>query len=365
MSRSVSFVFTTAHLINVLRFVFHIDILLLILFAVYVVMTLPRALVRLFQPSEFLNGLFLRSGASPASPERSNNARTLGRSVTTTKPDPVRSRSTRTNHTTEGDKAPETFEALVIPRARGSQKLHGPPTRVPYWTTIVHPTFAYALNFRVSPGFSFGKLLVLLTYAVIILYACLLRSDPFTDPGRTGCVAVSQIPVAVALAGKTNWLSWFCGVGYEKVSIDCTSPCCLYFSTFNVQLNYIHRFAGRVVVVTVNVHAVGYSVYFLIDHVAELILPHSLSMVFERNLARTAAYPQIRLGTRCNLRCRLVIYLYNFVYAEQYVYLILYGPCHLCYYLVACRKSFFKIPLIPNPDCLRRICTPPLLYPSY
>jgi ferric-chelate reductase len=230
MSPSTSFAFTAPHQIDVPRFVFHIDILLLILFAVYVVLTLPRALVRLFQPSEFLNGLFLRSGASRASPERSNKARTLGRSGTTTKPDPVRSKSTRTNHTThtsvdapEDDKAPQTFQALVIPRARGSQKLHGPPTRVPNWTTIVHPTLAYALNFRVSPGFSFGKLLVLLAYAVIILYACLIQSDPFIDPVRTGFVAVSQIPVAVALAGKTNWLSWLCGVGYEKVKISCIS----------------------------------------------------------------------------------------------------------------------------------------------
>ena len=81
----------------------------------------------------------------------------------------------------------------------------------------MHPTLAYALNFRVAPGFSFGKLLVLLAYAAIMIYASLRRSDPFSDSLRTGYVAISQIPIAVALAGKTNWLSWACGVGYEKV----------------------------------------------------------------------------------------------------------------------------------------------------
>jgi hypothetical protein len=84
----------------------------------------------------------------------------------------------------------------------------------------LHPTLAYALNFRVAPGFSFGKLLVLLAYAALMFFASLRRSDPFSDPVRTGYVAMSQIPIAVALAGKTNWLSWACGVGYEKVWVS-------------------------------------------------------------------------------------------------------------------------------------------------
>ncbi|KAI0251040.1 ferric reductase like transmembrane component-domain-containing protein [Lactifluus subvellereus] len=242
MSLLQSFTATSHHQINVLLFVFHIDVLLFILFALYVASTLPRALVRLFHPSEFLNGLFLRSGPSRAPHTLAN-------------PDLMRSASTRTNHSTrtligasEDPKSPENFQALVVPRARGFQKSKwGAPTRVPRWTTIVHPTLAYALNFRVSPGFSFGKLVVLLTYAIVVLYACWLGSDPFTDPLRTGYVAVSQIPIVIALAGKTNWLSWVSGVGYEK-------------------LNYIHRFAGRAVVVMTNVHALGYIYKWSLDN---------------------------------------------------------------------------------------------------
>ncbi|KAI0300107.1 ferric reductase like transmembrane component-domain-containing protein [Multifurca ochricompacta] len=259
MSGEQSFFTTTPHdhKINVPLFVFHIDILLLSLFALYVAFTLPRALVRLFQPSEILNGFFLRSGTSPAPPERSGSTRilkqadkigrsgTVTRSNSNTRSQPIRSTSTRTNHSTrtlvdvpEDANLPDPFPAIVTPCARGSHKSRA-PTRVPRWTTIIHPTFAYALNFRVFPGFTLGKFLVLLTYGVIMLYASLFSSSPFTDPVRTGYVAMSQIPIVMALAGKTNWLSWVCGVGYEK-------------------LNYIHRFSGRVVVIAANIHALGY-----------------------------------------------------------------------------------------------------------
>jgi ferric-chelate reductase len=228
---------------NVLLFVFHIDVVLLSLFAFYAALTLPRALVRLFQPSELLNGFFLRSGTLRTHHQAAD---AHGRSSSTRRAKPIRSTSTRTNQTgrTLVD-VPEDAEngngkvpgggraggahasrpALVIPSrghashrsAPSSSQHRAPPTRVPRWTTIVHPTLAYALNFRVAPGFSFGKLLVLVVYAGLMFYASLRRSNPFTDPVRTGYVAMSQIPIAVALAGKTNWLSWACGVGYEKV----------------------------------------------------------------------------------------------------------------------------------------------------
>ena len=224
-------------------FVFHIDVVLLSLFAFYVALTLPRALVRLFQPSELLNGFFLRSGTAPPSTSHHRSG-TRGRSGLT-RTQPLRSTSTRTNQTgrtlvdlPEGGIASEWVKsskaqrpALIIPprgngngtrgsRSRSHHSAPPPrrgPTRVPRWTTILHPTLAYTLNFRVAPGFSFGKLLVLLTYAAIMIYASLRRSDPFSDSLRTGYVAISQIPIAIALAGKTNWLSWACGVGYEKV----------------------------------------------------------------------------------------------------------------------------------------------------
>jgi ferric-chelate reductase len=236
-------------------FVFHIDVVLLSLFALYVALTLPRALVRLFQPSELLNGFFLRSGKAPA-PTSHHRSGTRSRSGLT-RNKPIRSTSTRTNQTggtlvdlPEDGIASEWVKSskaqrpalIIAPRGNGNgtrsrsrsrshQSAPSPrrgPTRVPRWTTILHPTLAYALNFRVAPGFSFGKLLVLLVYAGIMIYASLCGSDPFSDSLRTGYVAISQIPIAVALAGKTNWLSWACGVGYEKVWVffRCSSILC-------------------------------------------------------------------------------------------------------------------------------------------
>ncbi|KAI9440697.1 hypothetical protein H4582DRAFT_1488315 [Lactarius indigo] len=253
MSGAQSLASTPTHKVNVPAFVVHIDVLLLGLFALYVASTLPRALVRLFQSSEISNGFFLRSGAQRTPPGRRNSTRTLfradtlGRSgtVTISKGNaitPPVHNSTDGAHTALGEdsKVTEAFSALVTPvvnRARGAQQSYA-PTRVLRWTTIVRPSLAYALNFRVAPGFSLGKLLVLLTYSLIILYASFFRSNPFKDPNRTAYVAVSQIPIVVALANKSNWLSWLSGIGYEK-------------------FNYVHRFAGRLVIIAANVHSFG------------------------------------------------------------------------------------------------------------
>ncbi|KAI0055968.1 hypothetical protein BV25DRAFT_1668797 [Artomyces pyxidatus] len=217
-----------AHPLDVFKFVFHIDLLLLGLFAVYVLSTLPRALARFSRPSELLDGLFIRTGYQPVSIAH------------------VRRQSTRTHRRVRTIRQPSEDEHTVVSHAyvmhassSAAPTASTAPMRVPRWTTLVHPLMAYALNYRVSPGLSIGKLVTLSIYFGINLYAGIYRSNPFTDPIRTGYVAMSQVPIVVALAGKNNWLSWACGVGYEK-------------------LNYIHRFAGYVIVLALNVHTVGY-----------------------------------------------------------------------------------------------------------
>jgi hypothetical protein len=70
---------------------------------------------------------------------------------------------------------------------------------VPCWTTILHPTLAYALS--ASHLASFGKLLILLAYAAIMIYMPLQDSNPFADSLRTGYIAISQIPITVACGG--------------------------------------------------------------------------------------------------------------------------------------------------------------------
>ncbi|KAH9039359.1 hypothetical protein EDB85DRAFT_1930166 [Lactarius pseudohatsudake] len=198
-----------------------------------------------------LLAFFLRSGTQRTPPGRSHSTRTLLRADTLDRSGTVTisngnaiappvHNSTGGAHAALGEdnKATEAFSALVAPvvnRARGAQQSYA-PTRVPRWTTIAHPSLAYALNFRVAPGFPLRKLLVLLAYGLIVLYASFFRSNPFKDSNRTAYVAVSQIPIVVALANKSNWLSWLSGIGYEK-------------------FHYVHRFAGRLAVIAANVHA--------------------------------------------------------------------------------------------------------------
>ena len=238
-----SFAPTSPTISDPFRFVFHIDAVLLSLFALYVVFSIPRALAYLFHSSDIFNGFFFRSGQSSTSPQGQGDK--LGRSGTATKGSkPLRTTSTRTNHTTRtlvdspvdggilkatsGSAAPP---ALVVPSLsagfsrRYISTSRSAPTRVPRWTTIMHPTLAYTLNYRIAPGFSFGKLLLLLVYAIVVLYAVIFRSDPFTDPLRSGFISVSQIPIAMALAGKANWFSWTSGVAYQKVLPTCSSRC--------------------------------------------------------------------------------------------------------------------------------------------
>ncbi|KAF8880563.1 hypothetical protein BD779DRAFT_1788575 [Infundibulicybe gibba] len=66
-----------------------------------------------------------------------------------------------------------------------------------------------------------------------------MRCAPFTDPVRAGWVAIAQVPFVFAFAAKNSVPGAFLGVGYEK-------------------LNFLHRFIGRIVVLAVNVHAIGY-----------------------------------------------------------------------------------------------------------
>ncbi|BEI93595.1 uncharacterized protein CcaverHIS019_0600540 [Cutaneotrichosporon cavernicola] len=54
-----------------------------------------------------------------------------------------------------------------------------------------------------------------------------------------GFVAFGQIPILIALAGRNNTVSWITGISYEK-------------------LNYLHRTAGRVAVLTTWIHCFGY-----------------------------------------------------------------------------------------------------------
>jgi ferric-chelate reductase len=221
--------------INTHIFVFHINVVLLCLFALYVIWTLPRALVHLFQhDAEFLTGSFLRvgSGSSSAVPRTGTTSHhrsdTHGNSSATNTP--ISQTVPALVHIPEngvGWEKDESSEAqcpalIIPPRAAAAADFKGStsrrvPTLFLRWMWYLRPTLAYTLNFRIAPGISLGKVLVFLVYNALMLYASLRRSNPLTNPHRLGYLAISQVPFAVALAGKTNWPGLACGLGYEKV----------------------------------------------------------------------------------------------------------------------------------------------------
>ncbi|KAI9449659.1 hypothetical protein F5148DRAFT_1153056 [Russula earlei] len=239
----------------------HIDVVLLSLFAIYATLTLPCTLVHLFQPSEILNGFFLHSGSLRLHNNTNLHQADMHGHSRMTRTRPIRSTSTSTNQTmcTLVDMLEDEEDvAGGVAMAKNKNKACTAHITPPH---IMHTTLMYALNFRVSPSFSFGKQFVLIIYAVFMHYASLHHSNPFAaNPMCTGYIALLQILIAVALAGKMNRLSWASVVGYEKACGSRSS------------VAYASVLKWHIIIITVNVQTLGYSAVGLsiFDHLARI-----------------------------------------------------------------------------------------------
>ncbi|KAI0746323.1 incomplete iron reductase [Daedaleopsis nitida] len=189
----------------------------------------PRAAVRFTHKREWVDGHFLRSiylDGHPASIRR-----------------PVAKRQDEQWGGSETD-ASHTYVSHADLLRKGSsastreRRRQNVPTHMLGISTLV-PGLASFLRTTIRPGLTIGKGCVLLSYFATMLYGGLYMSNPFSDPLRTGFLAVSQIPVVVLLGTKNNILGMLIGFGYER-------------------LNYFHRFAGRVFVLAANIHALGF-----------------------------------------------------------------------------------------------------------
>ena len=108
-----------------------------------------------------------------------------------------------------------------------------------------------------TPGFSWAKLLILTGWFFLLFYAGFYKAQymPFLDPIRMGWLSIGILPWAYGFSSKNNIIGWLVGKSYEKVTLVFFLQ--LYCS-FKYQLNYLHRFAGRIVVLAVNIHAIDY-----------------------------------------------------------------------------------------------------------
>ena len=125
-----------------------------------------------------------------------------------------------------------------------------PPARYPTHIPSVHRVLRPALTvsrIRVWKGYSIAQLFMMALYFTILVAATFFQSNPFVDATRPAWVAVSQMPLLFALAQKNNILGSIMGYGYEK-------------------LNYLHRFAARVVILASNIHAIFYFYKWTYEH---------------------------------------------------------------------------------------------------
>ena len=176
--------------------VLHVDVLLLSVLGAFTLFALPRAIARFTRPVEWTRGFFFYTSSKP----RSTNARAL--EDTPSEKNSVSVRAVDVSSSTEsgssGDRKP-------------------PPPHIRSWSTVF-PGLTWLLGIQVRSGYSIGRLVLIYAYIGVILYAGLLNSNPFTEPGRAGLVAVSQVPLVIVLATKNNIVSALVGHGYERVS---------------------------------------------------------------------------------------------------------------------------------------------------
>jgi predicted ferric reductase len=229
-------------------FLTHINFFLLFLFVLYVLSRVPRALALFLSSSEWGNGHFLRSvelshpSCSPSSGHQVAlvEFQSQGEGAQSASPPDNKERLQR-NLTSHSD----DFSYHLRLEEGGARQTSNFPRHIPSTLPVLRPLLK-PLRTRLSPGFSNAQLLVLLAYFCVLVYAGFYKNNIFTDVDRTGWVATAQLPLIFGLAAKNGPIGWCLGMGYEK-------------------LNFLHRFAGRLVVVSANIHSLHYFYQWFLD----------------------------------------------------------------------------------------------------
>ncbi|KAG6888257.1 hypothetical protein C0992_009146, partial [Termitomyces sp. T32_za158] len=216
------------------KFVFHVTLFILSAAGLFVLLRLPRAFARFWRFSEWIKGhMFWHIPYRHSRAQRrvyANNS--------------INGSSSETCSTSETKDAASDDSHTLYVHNNNNTSQHQVQTTFdlpPHIATC--PAFLQRLvllhRVRLSPGFSVSQAAIMICYFLTLLYAGLYKSSPFSDPVRAGWVAVSQLPIVIALATKNNILGSLMGFTYEK-------------------LNYLHRFLGQLIVLAANVHSLGY-----------------------------------------------------------------------------------------------------------
>ncbi|KAG9311375.1 ferric reductase like transmembrane component-domain-containing protein [Chiua virens] len=237
--------------VDAFQLVFHINIFICAIVVVFALSTLPRALARFSSAAEWRHGHILRSIRLGPARLRGMRAKMSYPHVPQNPKSPnekqlVAGYTSSAGHESQQDdvmtEESHTYVSHVDLLRYDSTRTLAPPSNLPphvrAWSAVSPPLGAF-LRHRLDVGLSVGQGLILGLYATILVYASCYKSNPFKDPVRMGVVAMSQIPVVYMLGTKNNLIGMFVGMGYEK-------------------LNYIHRFAGLMMFILSNFHALGY-----------------------------------------------------------------------------------------------------------
>jgi ferric-chelate reductase len=184
-----------------LRLVFNGGVVLLSFFAFFVVVSIPRAFVRL--SSGWRQGHILWSVSDD--PKDRKVPSSIDDSTEKDADADVKSADSHT-----------AYSHTDLVRHENGDVSSAFPHHIPTYSSILHP-IASILRRRVMPGFSAGQALILGIYTSALVYVSLYMSNIFTDLKRSGLVAMSQIPFVFAFATKNNLWGMLVGLGYEKV----------------------------------------------------------------------------------------------------------------------------------------------------
>ncbi|EIN05483.1 hypothetical protein PUNSTDRAFT_115913 [Punctularia strigosozonata HHB-11173 SS5] len=238
-------------------FVAHIDIFFLSVFGVFVLYALPRLITRFCHAPEWLAGTVLHRVTTTTAPLHHRSGSQGSRQVLA-RPRRAQGGESFLPVSPTGPAASDDSHAHLVrsPTSASSYSTTTPassPSRTAYDERHVPPHFPahsthvprLARLLRASflgTSYTVGSLLPPLIYLVTLIYAVFHGSEPFTDPIRCGYLAASQLPLVAFLALKNSPAGLLLGAAASYTN-----------------LNYLHRVAGRAVILLVNVHAAGYA----------------------------------------------------------------------------------------------------------
>ena len=215
---------------------YHVDLVLLSITSLFVVAKLPQVIALFGTTSEWFDGHFLHYVPYNPSAKRSY-------------PPP-------SSKTDLASNISHSFQSHATQRVseKGTPSTKRYPPHVGSCIKLLRPVLTL-LRLRISPGFSVAQSLIFFIYFICLVYATFYESNIFTDQIRTGEVAIAQLPFLFLLAQKNNVLGLFLGCGHEKVIISQSPTKKNHPKISGLQLNFLHRFGGKLVVLAANIHA--------------------------------------------------------------------------------------------------------------